>query len=429
MARKYLRGLQYTTGANGRDIPIFMRITYEFWGYCLNGTSSLTTPGGMPTTPTSAPAGFFEGSSVLATGNDGVTSDLGINFTSASANFDISMINKHITIWSHTDTTSTDNSIYRIVNVLSPTQLMLDPVSGGTRDNTTLKNVVSSRSALNYRVIDVVAASQLISAAGSYWVGTLSGASSVNTGQASSQFQFILRGVVATFGNFGVVVNPAGSWNGSAFTTTSIAEKVSASNNSMSGTGAGVNGFITIIADTDFIIAHIRSPNGVTSGMYFNVIVPQRLYTQAQDPNPVCVLVGASNLTTGTGVDSYSNSFSMLGANGSTTVNCQLLTRNFAGDAATTASMPYTIGPNLTGALTTQPRLGKVVYSDALISCITTNQFALARAKLNRVAFTSSVFPNYHLLGDNGEFIHVGNGILWPWDGCVMTAALLPLGQ
>ena len=161
MATKYLRGLQYTTATNGRDIPIFMKLCYEFWGYCVNGTSSLTTPGGMPTTPTSGPAGFFEGASVLATGNDGVTHSIGINFESLSANFSTSLIGKHITIWSHTDTNSTDNSIYRILNVPSPTQLMLAPFSGGTRDITTLKNNLTSRSALNYRVIDLVAAYQL----------------------------------------------------------------------------------------------------------------------------------------------------------------------------------------------------------------------------------------------------------------------------
>src|SRR5579864_4084150 len=141
MAHKYLRGLQYTTGTNGRDIPIFMKMCYEFWSYCVNGTTPIltvtaasfanpiqittstphglqtnqqvgvtgvlgntaanggwtvtvinatnfqlngavgnaaytsggliTVPGGLPITPTSAPQGFFEGSSTLAVGTDG----------------------------------------------------------------------------------------------------------------------------------------------------------------------------------------------------------------------------------------------------------------------------------------------------------------------------------------------------------------------
>src|SRR5574338_1289765 len=141
MARKYLRGLMYQTGTNGRDISIFMKLCYEFWAYCVNGTTQMLTvtaasnanpitittsvphglvtnqlvgiygvngntaanggwnitvvnstqftlngavgnanytsggtvviPGAMPISPTSGPAGFFEGSSVLAVGNDG----------------------------------------------------------------------------------------------------------------------------------------------------------------------------------------------------------------------------------------------------------------------------------------------------------------------------------------------------------------------
>src|SRR5574338_988572 len=236
MARKYLRGLQYITGTNGRDMPLFMRACYEFWAYCVHnnpifqitnatnatpiqittssphglatnqlvgisgvlgntaangqfivtvlnstqftlnssvgngaytGGGNLCVPGGLPITPVSAPAGFFEGTTVvLAAGTDGVTSDLGINFTSLSGNFTQSLIGKHITIWSHTDVDSTDNSIYRILNVLSPTQMIISPFSGGTKDITTLKNNLTSRSALNYRVIDIVASSQMAVANG-----------------------------------------------------------------------------------------------------------------------------------------------------------------------------------------------------------------------------------------------------------------------
>jgi len=427
MARKYLRALQYITGTNGRDIPIFLRICYEFWGYCINGTSSLTTPGGMPATPTSAPAGFFEGASVLATGSDGVTSDLGINFNSPSANFNSTMIGKHITIWSTTDPDSTDNSIYRIIGVPTQTQLQLSVFSGGTRDITTLKNNLTSRSALNYRVIDVVAASQLGIASGNYWVGTLSGASGVNTGQASSQFQMLLRGSSTPFGQFGVVGSPPGTWTGSAFTGTTITERVTASTVNFTGTTAGNIGNITLIGDTDFLLGHIRSPNSnAAAGLYFYVLVPQRFYTQAQDTNPLTMMVGGNNLTAAVGTDSHSTSFAMAGFDG-TTRTCQLMTKNFVGDGVT--GTLYTVGPNLSGLLGTQIRTGKIIYSDALISSISTaGQYSLARAKLTRIAFTSTNVPNFHLVGDNGEFIHVGNGVLWPWDGSIMPYNLLPLG-
>jgi len=436
MARKYLRGLQYTTGTNGRDIPIFMRFCYEFWGYCVNGTSALTTPGGMPTTPTSAPTNFFEGTTVLATGNDGVTSDLGVNFTSLSASFSISMIGKHITIWSTSTAPggtgtdgydSTDNSIYRIINVPSSTQLMLSPFSGGTPDITTLKNNLRSRSALNYRVIDVVAASQLAIANANYFVGTLSGASTINTGQANSQFQFFLRGGANAFGTFGIVGSPTGTWTGSAFTGTTITERTPTTT-SFTTTTSNVNGYITLIADKNFFMGHIKSPNvaPTTTGSYFYVIVPQRINTLAQDPNPLTIMAGGNQLLSTAVTDSHSTSFAMVGTD-TLTRTCQLMTKNFVGDGVTGTS--YTIGPNMASFLATQSRAGKIIYSEAIISTISSaGQYCLTRAKLNQIAFTSNIFPAFTLVGNNGEFIHMGNGTLWPWDGAILPYNLLPLG-
>lgn len=501
MAKKYLRGLQYTTGTNGRDMPMFMRVCYEFWGYCVhnnplfsvaNATNAspiaITTsanhglstgqlvgisgvlgntaangqfivtvtsansftlnsstgngaytsgglvsiPGGLPITPVNAPAGFFEGTTVvLATGTDGVTSDLGINFTSLSANFTTNLIGKHITIWSHTDTNSTDNSIYRILNVISSTQLVIAPFSGGTKDITTLKNNLTSRSALNYRIIDFTVAGQLSVANGNYWVGTLSEASTINTGQANSQFQFFLRGSANIFGAMGMVGSPTGSWNGSAFVGSTISESLlTHTNSTFTGSVAGITGCITLIGDKSFFIGHVRSPNS-SSGVYFYVIVPQRLYTQAQDLNPLTMMVGSNGLTCGNVVESHTNRFAMVGADG-TSRACQLMTKNLAGEGSSSPNnaLPFTVGPNLTSTLTQRSVAGKVIYSDAVISCMATlGQFSLARAKMREIAFTGSVIPTYHLVGDNGEFIHMGNGLLWPWDGSIMPYNLLPLGS
>lgn len=504
MAKKYLRGLQYTTGTNGRDIPLFMRVCYEFWGYCINNNNPLfqvtaatnaspiaittsanhglstgqlvgvngvlgntnangqfiitvtgsttftlnsstgngtytgggfvSAPGGMPNTPVNGAAGFFEGTSVvLGTGNDGVTSDLGINFTSLSANFSTSLIGKHITIWSHTDIDSTDNSIYRILNVPNSQQLMLAPFSGGTKDITTLKNNLTSRSALNYRILDFTAASTLAVANGHYWVGTLTGASTVNAGQANSQFQFFIRGGANPFGTMGMVGSPTGSWNGSSFTGSTISESLLTHTNvTFSGVTSGTTGVITLIGDKNFFIGHVRSPNASgSSGVYFNIIVPQRLYTQAQDPNPLAMLVGSNALTCVSATESHTNRFAMVGADG-TSRACQLMTKNLSGEGSTSPnnSLPFTVGPNLSSVLTQRSVAGKVIYSDAVISCFTTlGQFSLARAKMREIAFTGSIIPIYHLVGDNGEFIHMGGGLLWPWDGSIMPYNLLPLGS
>lgn len=578
MARKYLRGLQYTTGTNGKDIPIFMKLCYEFWAYCVNGVNpfltvtaasntnpiqittstphglsnnqligvygvqgntnanggflvtvvnptqfslngavgnatyagggTITIPGGMPISPVSGPAGFFEGSSVLAVGNDGVTSSIGNTLTAASSvPFNpATMIGKHVVVWqagattgvaltsagqslpqstinvisttgfptsgtifvvttlgtqlvTYTGTTatsftgctggtgiltantpisvnqtSTDDSIYKIVAVPSNTQVVLAPFSGGTPDISTLKPNLTSRAALSYRVIDVTAASQLAVASGNYFIGTLSGASTVNTGQSSSQFQFLLRGSSPTFGAFGVIGSPNGSWNGSAFSgsgsNSTMSERLNAQGTNFNGGVVNVNGSVTIIADTDFMFSHVRSSNsnGAT-GIYYVVTVPQRMYTQAQDPNLLAVLVGGNVLANGTTTDSFSTSFGMVGFDG-TTRSHQLMTRNLVGDTANASvGTGYTVGVNLNSSLLYQKLSNQVLMSDALMSVASTaGQYSFARARIRPFKVTSASLPPYFLLGSNGEFIHLVNGIIMPWDGSILPYTLLASG-
>lgn len=590
MARKYLRGLQYFTGTNGRDIPIFLKLCYEFWGYCvnnynvtlaiqtatfgnpiqvtttnphglvnnqqvgvygvlgntnanggwtvtvvnqtqfnLNGSSGnaspvantgvVTVPGGVPISPTTVsgsvltPAGFWEGSSVLATGTDGVTSSIGATLTAPSAPFNQTMVGKHVVIWQPGATTqvalpsnnatlpqavisvnttvgfptsgtiyvatstgvsqvtyngtnansftgcsggtgimltgagvtslstSTDDSIYRIVAVNGNTQLQVAPFTGGTPDISTLKPNITSRSALNYRVIDVIAASQLGIANGNYFVGTMFGPPNINSGQSFSQFQFFLRGSANPFGAFGLLGSPTATWNGSAFVSpggpsATITERTSATSNTFSGTTSGAIGAVTLIADMDFFFGHIRSPNSsAATGWYFFITTPTRLYTLAQDPNPMTIMVGANALSiTGNsiGTDSIATSFYMVGTDG-VTRNQRLMSRNFQGDINKTGTGcvvgdNYTLGPSLPTIIGFQERIGQVIFGDALIASDFAGQYYLNRCKLRPFQFTTGGLPLYHLVGANGEFIHVGNGLLLPWDGSVLPYNLLQQG-
>lgn len=586
MARKYLRGLQYVTGTNGRDIPIWMKLCYEFWGYCVNDYSPIltvqtasfsnpiqittttphglvnnqqigvygvtgntaanggwtvtvvnqtqfnlngstgnanyvsgglvTVPGSMPATPTSAPAGFFEGASTLVVGTDGVTSAVGTTLTAPSAPFNASMQGKHIVIWQPgaftqiasassgatlpqaviavnnttsfptsgtvfiatslgvqqvtyngtnansllncaggtgtiltgaavtTLSSSTDNSIYRIIAVNSTTQVVLSPYTGGTPDISTLKPNLTSRSALNYRVIDVVAASQLAVASGNYFVGTMIGPGNINSGQSNSQFQFLLRGASAPFGAIGMIGSPNASWNGvSAFVSAggpsaTITERNTVSGNSYTGTTANVVGVCTMIADLDFFFSHIKSSNSNNStGFYFFVTTPLRLYTQAQDPNPMTILVGCNSLSTFNDSffhisDSLVNSFYMVGTDG--VVRAQrLMSRNFSGDVnkvgtGNSIGVNWPLGPSLPASVGFQERMGQVVFGDALMVSDFAGQFYLNRCKLRPFQFTQGNTPLYHLVGANGEFIHVGNGLLLPWDGSILPYNLLQQG-
>lgn len=571
----------YTTGTNGRDIPIFMKLCYEFWAYCVNGTNPMLTvtaasnanpitittatnhnlvsnqlvgiygvngntnanggytvtvlnstqfqigavgngaytnggtvvvPGGIPISPTSSPAGFFEGASVLAVGNDGVTSALGNTLTaSASQPFNPStMVGKHVVVWvagpktgvsqssagqtlpqttinvasttnfpssgtiyivtstgvqtvTYGSTTSTqflgcvggtgvmgvnaaveanppstDDSIYRIVAVPSNTQIQIVPFSGGTVDISTLKNNLTSRAALSYRVIDLIAASQLSVASGNYFIGTMFGAPNINPGQANSQFQFLLRGSANAFGQMGMVASPNGSWSGSVFSGTgsnsTMTERSPLTGLNFNGATTNTNGFVTMVADTDFFFAHINNltnSNGAANskGYYFMVTIPQRLYTQAQDPNLIAVLVGGNGLTTSNGNDSFSNAFGMVGFDGTTRAH-QLITRNLVGDMANASiGTAYQIGNNLSSFLMYQNKTTQMILGEALMAVSSTiGQFSFARARIRPMRFTSGSFPQYFTIGNNGEFIHIVNGLLFPWDGAVLPYPLLPLG-
>jgi hypothetical protein len=652
MARKFLRGLTYVTGANGKDIPIFMKLCYEFWSYCVNGTNSMLTvtaasnanpinittstphnlvtnqlvgvygvngntaanggwnitvtgptsfnlngsvgnaaytnggtiviPGGLPISPTSAPAGFFEGASVLAVGNDGVTSAIGNTLTAAgSTPFSPTMAGKHVVVWlagaatgvapasagqslpqstinvsntigfplgggtifvntstgisqvaytlipnttitagsnglslpqstinvastapfpssgtvlivtstgtqlvTYTNTSggnqltgctggtgimstgnvvvaqqftgctggtgvmqvngnvglnqpSTDDSIYRILSVPTNQQLQLVPFSGGTPDISTLKNNITSRASLSYRVIDVTAASQLAVASGNYFVGNMNGAPNINAGQSTSQFQFLLRGTANAFGQMGMVASPNGSWNGSVFSGTgsnsTMTERSAATGLNFNGATTGITGFVTMCADTDFFFSHIQSSNSNGSagakGMYFMVTTPQRLYTQTQDPNPIAVLVGGNGLNTANGTDSFATSFGMVGFDGITRSH-QLITRNLVGDTANTnVGVGYSIGFNLDSRLGYQSKSGQIMIGEALLSVASTaGQFSFARARIRPIRFTFGSLPQYYTVGNSGEFIHLANGLLLPWDGSILPYPILAGG-
>lgn len=637
MAIRFLRGLQYTTSTNGRDVPIFMKLCYEFWSYCVNGANPFLTviaasnanpitittstphgltngqlvgvygvqgntnanggwnitvvnstqfslngalgnanytsggqiviPGGVPISPTTSPAGFFEGASVLAVGNDGVTSAIGDTITAASTQpFNSTMINKHIVLWlagartgtapastgltlpqstlsvastlgfpangslfietslglqtinysgilqttiaapsngqalpqatinvvstagfptsgiinvtssanspqiiTYTGTTatsftgctggtgiintgnavvgqiftgvtggtgvtlpngsvsvnqpSTDDSIYRIVAVPSNTQVRIVPFSGGTTDISTLKNNLTSRASLSYRVIDVQAASQLGIANGNYFIGTMFGPPNVNPGSLNTQFQFILRGSSTPFGTFGIVGSPNASWNGSAFSGTgsssTMTERTTAS--SIAGTTSQAIGFVSMMADTDFFFAHVRSPTNSASSLYFMVTTPQRIYTQAQDPNLLAILVGGNAMNNATGTESFVTSFGMVGFDGVTRSH-SLISRNFVGDTANAnIGNNYTVGFSLPASLGYQSKLAQVITGDCLMSVSSAaGQFSLARARMRPYRVTFGGLPPYYLIGDRGEFIHLVNGICLPWDGAIL---------
>jgi hypothetical protein len=75
MADKFVRTLIYNNGvANSAKASTIMKMIYEFWGFCINGTSSLVNAGGFAsTTPSTMPGNFNGVQTTIAGGSNGQT--------------------------------------------------------------------------------------------------------------------------------------------------------------------------------------------------------------------------------------------------------------------------------------------------------------------------------------------------------------------
>lgn len=234
---KFVRGLIYPSAnfGQGRDSPWRMKWMYEFWGFCINGTASLTVPGGLAANNgTNMPVNFTNGTSLLASGSDGYHPDVPGNLFSgdciftaqSSAPFTASMVGKLLVMWVPNSDSSMD-SIYLITQVISSTQIMVNINTGGIPDPTTKHPSMTTRSGVNYRVVDPE-----VGALAGYFPGAFiviqTAASLINPGQANSQIQFTqggpgqggFSGLAGSNAQLLVGMSGTGSWNGTTFTAT-----------------------------------------------------------------------------------------------------------------------------------------------------------------------------------------------------------------
>lgn len=417
----------------------YWKLLFEFWGFCINGTTSLDVPGGFASSNGfQVPTDFNSGSSThLAQGSDGQTTFGTNTFVSTQANFvqlnlTGSLNNKYITLWKPDDN-SPDDSVYRIIGVESANQLRVDVMTGGT---TRLggKAYFSDRSGIRYRIFDplrIVNLPAWTSTISSTLVLNLSDAPNVNPGQLVSQVQLDLTGSFLR-----MAISPSGSWNGTGFTDS--AGLISSSWFPSAGTiGQGI---YYLWGGRDFMISFLKGEDGafaqgasIQPG--FHVEIPERLYPKASDPNPVAWLLwsnsaGPDGLSPITGA--YGAGWQMVGSDNATR-NWFATTRvpeppgtnvHFSITPASgglwyglTRTNPY--GPSTYNVFS-----GSHLTSDAILMQTGSNvsaQYSLSRARLRRVRFGArNLKPNMRL---SERWLHVGGGILWPWDG-----SMLPFG-
>ncbi len=428
--------VQLTAQQAGR---FFFKLIYEFWGFCVNGASSLTVPGGLVSSGMALPSGFESGSAVLlGAGNDGTTDFGGANFSSQQVNFsEISalqpsgstLVGKYLVTWKPDDP-SPDDSIYRITGVQDASHILVDVSTGGT---TRLggKAYFSARSNIRFRVVDFVSASQLTGWTTSGVLSqsiilNLDAAPNVNPAQLVPQVKLDLTSSQAVFR---MTVSPSGSWTGTTFTDAST----QLSQSWFSSGSAGVGSFV-VLGGRDFLITNFAGTGGAWLSTSrkpgFHIEVPQRLYPPQNDPNPVAWFMwtnsgGSDGLSPTTG--SLASGFKMVCQDGTTRdwitmTRCPLPGGDRVNYAITPASGGLWYGISRTNTPYARAHFnsfsGSYLTTDAVLmqSGSSANaQYSLSRVRLRRVRFTGRNTPPYLRLGE--RWVHIGGGVLWPWDG------------
>ena len=447
---KYCKALlasSSTTFTPSLGLRFFDKVLYEFWGFCVNGGESLTQPGGFAAV--SYPDNFQSGSTLLAAGNDGSTEfasdifeSLGVDFTSVNSG---SLYGKYLVLWQPGED-SMDDSIYRILSVEDPFHIRVDVHSGGTRR---LGNHpwFWARNNIKWRIVDIDKAVDLSGwGSGHYMVLNLVAASTVNPGQATPQVRYMhLTGSTAGVECVSsLTFSPSGSFNpvSGTFTDATDEHKTTMFVDSNAGTILGQASY-TFIAARDFLIGHVRANSdstttgggiqtGFGAGSGFHIEVPKRLYPSNIDPNPIAWMTW-SNASPNQIAASYYTGIRMVGRTG-TVRNYTTLVRSPHG----TIVNPTYVGGAFGGGQWQQfgaqsARFSKPAYnvednyfitSDGLLMYPHAPEFTAGRVRLRRVRFTAAGLKEAARVGDPitdpQGWMHVSNGVLWPWDNSIL---------
>jgi hypothetical protein len=435
-----------------------LRMVYEFWGFCINGDNGLVAPGlgSMANSQATGsylnmPVGWESGSNVLlASGSDGTTSAGLPYFNVTGSNpFPPTVAGKWLTMW-QSGSTSTDDSIYLITKWNSSSSITLDPTYGGTPLGPSGSiPQLTTRSNINYRVIDYFAAGSLAGYTfGQNLVIQFSSAPDVNPGSALCQAKIAGGGVGFTsFSQLNITLSASGSWDGTHFVGFKEFNVPIYSETSNSGPGSGGwaspdwfhnsgggDGFCTLIGGKTFLICQAGGnfmPNG---GSSFHIEIPLRLYSPTYDPNLICCM-NFGNLGVYLGAQvGYGYSHRYFPSPYDTTVRrwpmmCRCLTGAYWNSTIWGNSAIPGGWVNRYRLLYNQP-LNKLMFPDGILCLPFVNgqgesagNFSLGRARCFTMRYTSVEYPQYMRVGDNNDaWIHLGAGVFWPWDNAIVSA-------
>jgi len=376
----------------------------------------------------------------LDSGNDGTTTfGTGI-FSSNTVNFNQlnisgSLLNKYLVTWIP-DSQSTDDSIYRIIGVDDAKTIRVDTSTGGTT-RIGGKLSFSSRTNVHFRIVDIVRAAQ----AGDWGNVTQRqhlvlnfDAQNVNEDQLTSQVKIELSTLQR---HVGITISPSGSWNGTTFTDGYLIP-------SQSWFQAAADGFgsFYFFGGRDFLITHHSGLEGSWTTNFKPVLyieVPQRLYPKDKDPNPITAMMSfnspTSSISATTGA--YATSFKMVCHDGQMRDWLSMPKVPFGNGTEINQSITALSGgiwdsiSNATNSTHKKAHFNqfseRYLTSDVILAQTGSTQYCMSRARLRRTRF---IGRNTRMASRIGEkWLHIGGGILWPWDGSELPTGLFPNGR
>jgi hypothetical protein len=423
LTAKFLRA--HTMPSNPNGYAWFARLLYEFWGFCVWGDNDLVNPGTSafpPVSGTQMPANFYT-APLLQSGSDGFTTVGEPFFNTVGQNtFSASWVGKWLTLW-QSGSTCTDDSIYQITQWINSSSVRLNVFQGGTPYTGSLHPSLTTRTNINYRLIDYAEAASAGISDQDYMVLQFADAPLVNPGQALSQAKLRFS-TTYNGGNpiVAITMSPSGSWglnSGSYDFTDPTSELDHSSNSGGWGNIRGTcSGYISFFGAGDFIIVHMAtSANYHSDG--FHIEIPQRLYPQGDDPNPIAMMEwGEDTPVADDSTQQYCGGFYMHNPPDGTTMQYYGMMRGYDGSDQSSAlgASNGRYNGRYFNTFTNQ-----FLFTDCtLAQANTPGQYQMARVRIRRARFIAPIIPSYQRVGNNGEWLHIVNGIMWPWDNTLL---------
>jgi len=414
----------------------FFRLFYEFWGFCVNGGNDLVSPGGFASSGSINFPATFTTTGTLSSGSDGSTI-VGLPYfvTANPTAFSASYVNKWLVTWK-SGSSSTDDSVYLITKWNTSSSIAVNVFNGGTPYSGNLHPSFTTRTDINYRVVDFNAVTNIstYSSTNDNFVLQFNGAPLVNSGQVIPQAK--VRKIRDGSGYMypAITLSPSGSWSGTSFSDPTT-EVVSPNAWCHAGYGGEGPAYISMFAAQDFFICHYRGTNAGWDSTHggFHIEIPQRLYPQNNDPNPIIFAMFGGHYpqddsTYGVNQATFCNSFYMHHPPDNTTRKFTTLTRSAHG-ACFFERLGYGFGAGQLQQMSDgrynraffHQYLNKFLISDGVLALPDIpKQFCMARVRLRRVRFIAPIIPQWQRMGNSGEWLHIVYGVLWPWDNSVL---------